>query len=140
MKKWDAIVRDLSSDEESDAGDSMNMRSVQKNAASVAALLQAVLPHTASPHAKATTNPVVTPPRGMNGVDLIRDGLASAAASATPPRPKGEAAGARAAGEARGEDRGEDPASRPAPGVTRTASTASTPPPSNGEGVAERAS
>lgn len=72
-KNWDQIARELSSGEDSDAGDSLNVMSVVRNAHRVAELM-----HGALPGLDATQ--MRTPPRGMNGVDFIRDGLAAATA------------------------------------------------------------
>lgn len=59
-KDWDKIVRELSSGEDSDAGDSLNVQSVAKNARRVAELMQSMAP---APNAPSQP---VAPPLGAN--------------------------------------------------------------------------
>ena len=82
VRDWDAILNDMSSGEESDAGDSLNVISVQKNAHRVAALMRDML---VDPR---DDQPEVTPPRGMNHTtfkkmqdDIIAKGTSFRAAS-----------------------------------------------------------
>ena len=46
-KNWDAILRDISSPESSDAEDGLNVLSVTKNARRVAEVVTGVIPHLA---------------------------------------------------------------------------------------------
>ena len=66
--KWDDVVRGLTSSEDEDAHDTLNVMSVQKNAHKVADLLHATMPGLDPSLARA-------PPKGMNRADSIRDGL-----------------------------------------------------------------
>lgn len=73
-KDWDAILRDLSSGEDSDAHDELNVRSVQKNAHRVAEMVRTVVPGLGG----AASFP------GMNRPDVMRAGLADAIGAASP--------------------------------------------------------
>lgn len=73
-KDWDAILRDLSSGEDSDAHDELNVRSVQKNAHRVAEMVRTVVPGLGG----AAAFP------GMNRPDVMRAGLADAIGAASP--------------------------------------------------------
>ena len=77
MKDWNAIARELSSGEDSDAEDSLNVMQVQKNARRVAELMHTFIPDLAAQHLERGAAPL-----GMNRPDLIRDGLASTIATA----------------------------------------------------------
>ena len=70
-KDWNAIARELSSPEDSDEGDSLNVMSVQRNAHRVAEMLHGMIPG-------LDPDRMRTPPAGMNSVGVIREGLASA--------------------------------------------------------------
>lgn len=73
-KDWDKIVRELSSDEDSDAGDTLNVMSVQRNAKRVADLIRMVSPEAeaaARYHGGAGT-PAVTPPMGANRASVVQ--------------------------------------------------------------------
>jgi hypothetical protein len=86
VKDWDAICRDLSSGEDSDAHDGLNVMSVQKNAQRVAEIVRTVLPGLdADPAA---------PLMGMNRPTAFKDGLVDAIAAAAPPPPARLAAAA----------------------------------------------
>ena len=67
-KNWDAILRDISSGEDSDEHDSLNVQSVQKNAHRVAEMLHGAMPG---------LDPSVmrTPPKGMNSMGPLREGF-----------------------------------------------------------------
>lgn len=67
-KNWDAILRDISSPESSDAEDGLNVLSVTKNARRVAEVVTGVIP-TLPGEFKGL------PPKGMNSVSVLRDGL-----------------------------------------------------------------
>lgn len=88
-KRWDKILEDISSGEDSDAGDSLNAMSVQRNAHRVAELL-----HGAVPTLDATQ--MRTPPMGANNMDLIRQSFAAAMYDVSHPR-RGTPQGDRAA-------------------------------------------
>lgn len=77
MKDWNAIARDLSSGEDSDADDSLNVLQVQKNARRVAELMHTFVPALAAEHLARGATPL-----GMNRPDLIRTELASTIARA----------------------------------------------------------
>ena len=77
MKDWNAIARELSSGDDSDAEDSLNVMQVQKNARRVAELMHTFIPDLAAQHLERGAAPL-----GMNRPDLIRDGLASTIATA----------------------------------------------------------
>jgi hypothetical protein len=81
-KRWDAIVRELSSPEDSDAEDGLNVMSVCRNAHRVSEIARAFAPDTA---AGPPTPP--TPLMGMNSMNLIREGLAGSVQpqAASPP-------------------------------------------------------
>lgn len=76
-KNWDAILRDVSSGEDSDAEDSLNLLSVTKNAKRVAELVHGFCP-------SLDSSKMGAPPKGMNDPALIRDGIVSAT-QYTPP-------------------------------------------------------
>lgn len=85
-KRWDKILEDISSGEDSDAGDSLNAMSVQRNAHRVAELL-----HGAVPSLDATQ--MRTPPMGANNMDLIRQSFAASMYDVSHPRrgtPRGD--------------------------------------------------
>ena len=90
-KDWTAILRDYSSGEDSDAHDSLNVVSVQKNAKRVAELLQDCVPGL-----EAYRRPDAPRPMGMNDPSLIRDGLAAAMRGASPHSPEAATTGAPA--------------------------------------------
>ena len=79
---WERILVDYSSGEDSDAHDSMNVVSVQKNAKRVAELLQDCVPGL-----EGMRRPDAAKPLGMNRADVIRDGLAAAMRGVSPPQP-----------------------------------------------------
>jgi hypothetical protein len=69
-KNWKSIVDSLSSGEDSDAGDELNVMQVQKNARRVAELMHQVVPGlTDKEHLQGNA------PMGMNNAHLIREGL-----------------------------------------------------------------
>jgi hypothetical protein len=70
-KDWEKILKEMSSGEDSDEHDSLNVCSVQKNAGRVTDLLHATIPGLDPSRAK-------TLPMGMNRVDFIREGLVDA--------------------------------------------------------------
>lgn len=70
MKRWDEILRDISSGEDSDEGDTLNLQSVVRNAHRVVDVI-----HTLCPGLDATQ--AQTLPMGMSDASLIRDGLAA---------------------------------------------------------------
>jgi hypothetical protein len=71
-KDWKTILDGISSPEDSDEGDELNVMQVQKNARRVAELMHQVVPGlTDKDHLKGAT------PLGMNNADLIREGLAA---------------------------------------------------------------
>lgn len=72
-KDWDRIARELSSGEDSDAGDELNVMSVQRNAQKVCDLVRTVMPGMGG-------NTTV---RGMNRPDALRTGMADAIATAS---------------------------------------------------------
>ena len=65
VKDWDALLKDYSSGEDSDAHDSLNVMSVQKNAHRIANLLHATMPGLDPSMARDA-------PMGMNRPDVIR--------------------------------------------------------------------
>lgn len=69
-KDWDKICRELSSGEDSDEHDSLNVRSVQKNARRVADMMQAMMPDGPGDF------------KGMRSPAPLRDGLTAAATRA----------------------------------------------------------
>ena len=69
VRDWDAALRDVSSGEDSDAGDSLNVLQVQKNAKRVAELVHTMVPGMAVDHLMGRT------PMGMNRPDAIRNDL-----------------------------------------------------------------
>jgi hypothetical protein len=69
-KKWDKIVENIDSGEDSDAGDSLNIMSVQRHAHSVASILHGAVPGLDRSQAH-------TLPKGVNNLDFIRQGLAA---------------------------------------------------------------
>jgi hypothetical protein len=72
QKKWDAIMDSISSPEDSDAEDELNVMQAQKNTRRVSELMHQFVPGlTSSDHLKGDT------PIGMNNTDLIREGLVS---------------------------------------------------------------
>ena len=72
VRDWDAALRDVSSGEDSDAGDSLNVLQVQKNAKRVAELVHTMVPGMAVDHLMGRT------PMGMNRPDAIRNDLSAA--------------------------------------------------------------
>lgn len=70
-KNWDKVVAELSSGDDSDEGDSLNILSVQRNAHRVAELLHGTMPG-------LDVDEMRNLPRGMNKVDFMREGLAAA--------------------------------------------------------------
>ena len=84
-KNWDAIAAELSSGEDSDAGDSLNVLAVQRNAHRVAELLHGAVPGLDEGEMRAL-------PRGANTIDYLKAGLAAAARTAPPSAPRGGAA------------------------------------------------
>jgi len=71
-KNWKTILDSISSPEDSDAEDELNVIQAQKNTRRVAELMHQFVPGlTDSDHLKGDT------PMGMNNADLIREGLAS---------------------------------------------------------------
>lgn len=131
-KDWDAIARDLSSPESSDAEDELNVMSVRKNASRVAELVHGLVPGLDATQMR-------TAPVGMNRPDLMRDALAKTIAGtsrhsgARPPAPTacaGGAPGAAAAGAAAPADGdatpsppAAPPAAPPEDGASRAATT-----------------
>jgi hypothetical protein len=95
-KNWEQIVRELSSGEDSDAHDELNVMSVQKNAHRVAQLLHAAVP------GLEQTGRAAFVPSGMNRLDrtAFTDGLLAAsravAAAQTPAAPAAASAPAAA--------------------------------------------
>ena len=78
LRDWNEVLKGYSSGEDSDAGDSLNVMSVQKNAHRVAELMQSITGMSTS------TGGVARPPMGMNEANaaaLMRDGLAPAIAA-----------------------------------------------------------
>lgn len=73
-KNWDAILAELSSGEDSDAHDELNVRSVQKHAQRVADMVRTAVPGLGG----GADLP------GMNHPDVIRAGLADAIGAASP--------------------------------------------------------
>lgn len=86
MKNWDKICRELSSGEDSDEGDSLNLQSVQRNARRVAELMQDVVFQGAPPPpgAPPTTSGAPMGTSGPAFASLIRDGLSDATHAASP--------------------------------------------------------
>ena len=118
-KDWNQIARELSSGEDSDEHDTLNLQSVRRNAHAVASLIHGVIPGLDASYMQ-------TPPKGMNRVDFIRDGLVAAMRESVPrsrgPRPA--EGGGMAGGEGTGGTR--DAAVRadpPAAGVGAVPST-----------------
>jgi len=72
MKEWDSIMRTISSPENSDAEDSVNVITLQENAPKIVRLMEHVVPNL-NPHDTTTL------PLGMNNLSPIRDGISSAA-------------------------------------------------------------
>ena len=71
-KDWKTILDGISSPEDSDEGDELNVMQVQKNARRVAELMHQFVPGlTDKDHLKGDT------PLGMNNANLIREGLAA---------------------------------------------------------------
>ena len=70
-KDWKTILDNISSPEDSDADDELNVMQVQKNARRVAELMHNFVPGLgdSKDHLKGDT------PMGMNNTDLIREGL-----------------------------------------------------------------
>ena len=78
LKDWNEVLRDYSSGEDSDAGDSLNVMSVQRNAHRVAEMMQSVAGLPTSNGGRPQ------PPMGMNEANVaefMRDGLAPAIAA-----------------------------------------------------------
>jgi hypothetical protein len=73
-KDWASILADYSSEEDSDLHDTLNVRSVQRNAQRVTEILHAALPN-------LDPSMVRTPPMGTNNIDFIREGLSDAIAA-----------------------------------------------------------
>tara|TARA_B110001450_G_scaffold256622_1_gene287801 strand:+ start:12026 stop:12436 length:411 start_codon:yes stop_codon:yes gene_type:complete len=73
QKNWKTILDSISSPEESDAEDELNVLQVQKNAKRVSELVHQFVPGLAEDrdHLKGNT------PLGMNNAKLIREGLAA---------------------------------------------------------------
>lgn len=117
-KNWDAILRDLSSGEDSDEGDSLNVQSVQKNAHRVAEMLHGALPG---------LDPSVmrTPPMGMNSMEPLREGF-EAIAKATQ-EANGEIAPSEATGSAAGPSASAPPPAAASPGAEPTTSAGEAP-------------
>ena len=96
-KNWEQIARELSSGEDSDAHDELNVMSVQKNAHKVAQLLHAAVP------GLEQTGRAAFVPSGMNRLDrtAFTGGLLAAsravAAAQTPAAPAASGAPAAAA-------------------------------------------
>jgi hypothetical protein len=72
-KNWDDILRDYSSGEDSDSGDVLNVEMVKKNAHKVVNLLRGTV----------LGEDITKLPKGMNNVNAIRDGLATATAASS---------------------------------------------------------
>ena len=73
MKDWDLILRGYSSGEDSDAYDSLNVVSVQKNAKRVVEMLQECVPGLETFRSSDAPKPM-----GMNDGRALRDGLSTA--------------------------------------------------------------
>ena len=93
-KDWDKIARELSSGEDSDAGDELNVMTVQRNAKRVAELIRLV-----SPEADAAARfhggqgvPDVLPALGMNQASALQHMMRDAAKTTAPPPAKKAAA------------------------------------------------
>ena len=86
-KDWNKIVRELSSGEDSDEHDSLNVLSVQRNAHRVVEMVGGML----GEHRDAL------PPMGTNSNAVIREGLARASSVASRPTPARAAAALDAA-------------------------------------------
>ena len=86
MKDWDAICRDLSSGEDSDEYDELNVQSVTKNAKRVAELMHHLIPG-------LDPNEGGAQPMGMNRASILREHLSRRAegGKATPPAKAAEA-------------------------------------------------
>ena len=72
-KDWDAILRDISSGEDSDAGDSLNVMSVQKNARRLTEVMHSTIPGLDPAESR-------TPPMGMNTSARLRSEFSKNAA------------------------------------------------------------
>ena len=72
-KDWDAILRDISSGEDSDAGDSLNVMSVQKNARRLTEIMHSTIPGLDPAESR-------TPPMGMNTSARLRSEFSKNAA------------------------------------------------------------
>jgi hypothetical protein len=93
QKNWDAICRELSSGEDSDEHDSLNVVKVQRNAHRVAELLRGVV----------LGDDAAAPPKGMNNADALRKHLFTGGhAGAAPVASPHSAAPATPAGAAEG--------------------------------------
>ena len=77
MKDWNKICAELSSGEDSDEHDSLNVVSVQRNAHRVAELMRGVV----------LGDDAAAAPKGMNRPDVIRSGLGAAIAAVSPHSP-----------------------------------------------------
>ena len=76
-RDWATILKDYSSGEDSDEHDTLNVRTVQKNAHRVVDLLHSTLPGLDPKHSRA-------PPIGMNNADVIREGLSASIPGPSP--------------------------------------------------------
>ena len=80
MKDWDAICRDLSSGEDSDEHDELNVQSVTKNAKRVAELMHHLIPG-------LDPNEGGAQPMGMNRASILREHLSRRAEGGKAPPP-----------------------------------------------------
>lgn len=80
-KNWDKIVSELSSGDESDAGDDLNVMSVQKNAHKVVQMLHAMMPGLEEGakivHGVGSSSDAYCPP-GMNRTAPLTAGISAA--------------------------------------------------------------
>ena len=86
IHNWDTILRDISSGEDSDAEDSLNVLSVQKNARRVCELIREMAPPGVLDEPQGLRE--VVPPRGMNleGYRTMQEGIrVSAEKTSVPP-------------------------------------------------------
>ncbi|NDB85159.1 MAG: hypothetical protein EB127_21030 [Alphaproteobacteria bacterium] len=70
MKEWDNIMRNISSPENSDADDDVNILSIQRSTPKVVQLMQHIVPG-------LSANVDAPMPMGMNSTQFIRDGISS---------------------------------------------------------------
>ena len=83
VRDWDKILSTMSSGEDSDAYDDLNVMSVQKNAHRVAELMHMSVPGLDTSEAR-------TPPMGMQNMDAtsaMKEGLADAIAASSKAKP-----------------------------------------------------